>query len=496
MNKIKIIDGIRWYPFLVEKEGRPAHLTLFSQKVTNVRQLYIRMTSNGYKRFATFKSPISLYNYILNTPLDERCFDEIVSDSYQKVRFDIDIELKSEQREQSERNEKSDKRERSEQSKKKVLDELIQNVTDSLITSLFNIIPDLKPEKIMYFSSHGESKRSVHLVFPKYHTSCCDEAKELYRLVTKFIPHKYSQYIDHGIYGNNKSLRIMNCCKWGSDRVKKLNESFILSGNLIKYEGEKPDTNSLRFLSSLISLITDSECLPNLLAKPKNRIKSEMLPGGLVSTCIERARSVLKENYTFEYDGVEGSVIILKRISPSYCKLCNRVHDVQNPYLLLYQQELFFHCRRFEGKTRGLSLGNINDADVYIEENTEVGVKIMNSVDGSKIIKTRGSTFVLGKKDNKIIDIETIDEDDYVEQKTSTVEPVKNTSGVPRTTTKVLQAVTGVPQMTTPGVTLSSSTRISEMLRYNSSKTRSVPRREKEEKKKIQNIINIEKIIW
>lgn len=524
MSSVNIIDGVKWYPYLVEKEGRPSHLVLFSQKLKSARQLYIRMTYNGYKSFASFSCPISLHNYIKRRPAEHRCFDEIISDSYQKVRFDIDIEEKTAT---ANAVSQTDKTKESDQTKIK-LDNLIQNVTDSLITAMFNLIPDLKPERIMYFSSHGDNKRSVHLVFPEYHTSCCGEAQELYRQLMKFVPKQYIQYIDHGIYGDNRSLRLMNCCKWGSNRFKRLNKSFMLSGTEITYEGVKPDTSNVRFISSLISFITDSRCLPNLLA-PKQKIRRELLPGGIVSLCVERAKIMLGDDYTFEYEGVEGSVIILRRIAPSYCRICRRVHDSQHPYLLLYDSELYFNCRRCDKGRLGLSLGDINSKEFTEMKNIEdLSVQITNIEDGGKIVKSRGAIFYLGAKKHslsesssessgssidcpkKLESTETVrvssktkvSKTEVSKTEVSTVkksEAIRNFNASRTTSTSKPSSGPKLSSSSKPssGPKLSSSSTIADIL--NSSHKKDPPRRRplpNHEKKKVRNIINIENIAW
>lgn len=514
MNRVKYVRGIVWYPFLVEKEGRPKDLTLFSQKIKNLRQVYVRSCFNGFKYFASFRSPIDLYQYISSTPISEKCFDEIVSDSYQKVRFDIDINLEDciDQFE--------------------TMDQILQNVIDNLIASLLNILPDLNPSKMMYFSSHNEKKRSVHLVFPEYHTSGCDESKELFRIISKYIPDKYLRYIDHGIYGDNKSLRIMGCTKYGENRFKILNEEFILSGQKIKYQGPKPDTNSVRFISSLISVITDSICLPTVL-KPKLKFKSEILPGGVVSLCIERAKKVLGQNYTFEYERTEGSIIVLNRTAPSFCELCRRIHDSQHPYLLLYENQIYFNCRRCIDKKKGLYLGNIEDAEFDFfrkEESIDEGVRYFQTEDGSEVIKSKGSIFVFPKKFNPQLNIENevlIEKVEKIQkiqkiEKVEKVEKVEKAEKPERPTEFKTQNIRienirrnekteFVEQK--PQIVLSSSSKIAEMFsRSIEKKEKPVPKKrapsngnkrpsfqirkfeESQKKKKISNIINLENI--
>ena len=59
---------------------------------------------------------------------------------------------------------------------------------------------------------------------------------------------------------------------------------------------------------------------------------------------------------------------MLKRTRPSRCKICCRIHENENPYLLVVGDEksVYFHCRRApEGKS--LFLGKLNP-----EENSPI----------------------------------------------------------------------------------------------------------------------------
>lgn len=389
---IKFINGNKWYPFLVEKPERPQHLTLFSQKIRSLRQIYVRLTGkNGDMHYSSFSSPISLYKYIMNFNEQERCFDEVISDSQQKVRFDIDIEKENEE----------DTRD---------LDDILKVVIDSLLSSLFKIIPDLKLERIFYFSSHGETKRSVHIVLPDYHTSNCIEAKELCLMSVKNMPSRYSQFIDSGIYSDNHSLRIMNCCKLNSNRVKRFNRSFYYMGEKIIFNNEDMKnehgdySENTIFINSLISIITDSKRV-NITVNLNKNIKRKNISNPIVSQCLELAKNILGPEFTYEYEDTVGSIIVLKRIAPSFCRICNRVHESQHPFLLYQEANLYFNCRRCTGK-RGLFLGNLcldvsdilNDKEGEEKGENEFDKKEYIEND-EKYISVNGSVFCFGHVD-------------------------------------------------------------------------------------------------
>jgi hypothetical protein len=93
--------------------------------------------------------------------------------------------------------------------------------------------------------------------------------------------------------------------------------------------------------------------IPEQFSKTKTFEKGEDIEHDLAMEAIVMlAHSVgtvpESDNFPFVFDKVDGPFVILKRRKASKCRLCNRVHHHQNPYLLIVPdtKNVFFHCRR------------------------------------------------------------------------------------------------------------------------------------------------------
>jgi len=82
---------------------------------------------------------------------------------------------------------------------------------------------------------------------------------------------------------------------------------------------------------------------------------------------------ISRGNFPFIVRDVKGSIISLKRLKPSFCKICERVHEHENPYLLVIDDNVYFYCRRNTDKNLPLGKININlgGVDEFLEEKTD-----------------------------------------------------------------------------------------------------------------------------
>ena len=55
----------------------------------------------------------------------------------------------------------------------------------------------------------------------------------------------------------------------------------------------------------------------------------------MTNAALKLTKSVLGSQYTFEFESVVGSYIILKRVEPSRCPTCERIHHKQHPFLIV-----------------------------------------------------------------------------------------------------------------------------------------------------------------
>lgn len=71
-------------------------------------------------------------------------------------------------------------------------------------------------------------------------------------------------------------------------------------------------------------------------------------------------KDLYEGDFPFKLSDIKGSLVLLKRYTPSYCKMCDRVHENENPYLVVagYNRDIYFYCRRAD-KGRRLYLGSL-----------------------------------------------------------------------------------------------------------------------------------------
>ena len=84
---------------------------------------------------------------------------------------------------------------------------------------------------------------------------------------------------------------------------------------------------------------------------------------------------------------------MLKRIKPSRCKICCRVHEHENPYLLIIgdERKVYFQCRRAP-EDRKLLLGKLKPDSTNVKE-----VEYKSSPEQEKIntVKVKWTTNVV-----------------------------------------------------------------------------------------------------
>lgn len=308
----------RWYSKLVGDEG------LFNKIGKSDDGVYIcRQTKSWdgqiYRSFRKFDSIVSFFDFMMQTPKNERCFFEVIrGDCFQKPYFDIDI------------------------------DEKLPDLGKGLVEELKKaILKDtrIKEENILVFSSHGERKSSYHVIIDGW----CNPNNYSNEVYCKRVIDRISddttekKYIDSLVYKSIQQLRTLGSTKLDQDRFK------ILEGNDIN-----PRDDRRGFYKNLFrSFVTTTKSCKILmfLEKPK-ATWDQGNQKDLSSSEIESIQGleIIKEEY-FEPQEIIGRMIPLKRKKKSYCKLCDRVHENENPFLTIDEDSnIYFHCRRTKGK--------------------------------------------------------------------------------------------------------------------------------------------------
>lgn len=322
-----------------------------------------------FRYFALFDSYLDFYTYMLQFPIEDRNFFEVVLGNLpQKPHFDIDV------------------------GKKEVDDgdniEYIGNILyQAVIKSSIELLEELSVKinietDILIYISHGENKRSYHIIINNKCHDGNEEAKAFYDAVinkindmfkqneeyVKYI--KYIRFIDRSVYSKKQQFRIMGCQKYGSNRPKRFLESFRYNNILYKHkyieEFRNDDMRKLAILyESLISFVSGCSYIQSLV-KPKiyhNYSTNNRLDDITINRCMKMLKEKMKY-CPFSISGVEEerNTIYLKREAPSHCPICQKKepHESENSLIYITKGKVYWNCLRHDKGIPNLYLGDLS----------------------------------------------------------------------------------------------------------------------------------------
>lgn len=304
----------------------------------------------GYQ-YAAFDNYVHLYNYIMSLSPKDRIFHEIpLHNTLQKPRFDIDIE----------------------DSCSKDFMSIGHIVRDKLLLRIaaeFNKIGvTFSPERnLLIYNTHRKNKYSSHIIVAGLVHSCARQAKEFYLRVTEG-DEQLQMFVDKAVYDKNHSLRMLHCCKLGTGEAKVLEDGVVFDG--VKYEHTykfefDDDTHKAiyQFSESLISHSSTCYIIPDYDIED-SKIDSHPLLDEERSEMEKLLYKHFGDDPPFVPSGYEGNFMWLKRLKPSYCEFCERVHQKMGPMVYVINGSVFWHCRRNGDKKKRLFLGTITSKSV------------------------------------------------------------------------------------------------------------------------------------
>ena len=302
--------------------------------------------------FSVFDSYIELYLYQDQFEPDQRFFYEIIlGDFPQKPHFDVDIKLG--------------------ESFGDSLDLKGELVKNDLLTNIINVMKEHGVEvkidrDILLYTSHGETKRSYHVVIHHYCHANHDQAGAFYRQVTQQMKPENAQYVDAGVYSSKQNFRLMGSQKMGSYRPKLFCQKFIVGekefNHVYDAEFRSDKHKKVELLrESLVSWVRDCQYLPSFQTKEEENRKHKFEEvGDLSNDIIQEAKKLLnRDDFPFVVREIRGNVVSLRRLRPSFCDACKRIHEHENPYLLIVDEYVYFCCRRSSNK---IILGTLEDS--------------------------------------------------------------------------------------------------------------------------------------
>lgn len=288
------------------------------------KYLVISRDCGKTKEYSLFTDEEIFYK-AYSSPLQHRCYYEVIS-GRQKPHFDIDIK--------DEHIENCKERER-----------VGTLVKEKVIEQCHVLIPTLKEESILVFNSHGEHKRSYHIVLNHWYHEDCLEAKAFYGNIISNIPSEYSRYVDPKVYGQNQNFRILGSHKIGSVRPKVFEGDFEDDDAQLLYDSLVSNVKGCKPLYSVESLI------PGLTIgtlAPAIKIKQDVIDTIVYTNDqLESVRVMLQDfaGGIFSIRKCTGYRIELKKNCKSYiCPCCSGEHHTNNSFIYLHNGEVRLKC--------------------------------------------------------------------------------------------------------------------------------------------------------
>ena len=349
----KLLNNVKWYYYLKTKvddnktiyglfEDNP-RMSLGNKLV--ISWSYYDSSANTTQRlYAVFKNYIEFTKYMWKLSQHMRCFYELILGEYpQKPHFDLDLE--------------------------NMTDEKVNEVFNTLINIIIKVLKEHNinldySRDICIYSSHGGNKKSYHIVINHYCHANNKEAKAFYYEVIENLPKEYfeNKWVDPAVYSETQQFRTFASQKVGTERTKVLNTTWYLNGEKIvhKYD-EEGDDEKMFFMIQLEESLVHARTSVCTILPPFETPETFQVGNFTASDDItyEEAKEAMemlaqKGNMTWDnranpyaFDKIEGPFVVLKRMRPSRCKICYRIHHNQNPYLCITpDKNIYFHCRR------------------------------------------------------------------------------------------------------------------------------------------------------
>src|SRR5579875_3588155 len=293
--------------------------------------------------FSCFNSCVDFLNYIKDEDIENLSFFEIIMENQlQKLYFDIDIKLE-------------DFVQKVNQDIKQFKNELISILVDNIILRYKQLSLDIDITKnILIFSSSSKDKKSYHVIVDGYCVTNNKENKKLYELVTSNIPLKYRQFIDDSMFSTKQQFRLYLSQKPKSGRKKRFKKKWKYHDKIINYDfGINDDIDpkvlfSSLFQSSCVSVTTGCKVFTieneEMDLKPRVDLAPVDNHKEILNMLKDSEYSYILNVYKFYQ--VINNYICLKRKMNAYCTICCRVHESENAYMMVINNNVYFVCRR------------------------------------------------------------------------------------------------------------------------------------------------------
>lgn len=195
-------------------------------------------------------------------------------------------------------------------------------------------------------TQHNTPKTSYHLVVKNAYFSSdwVSQMKQFYMLLSKELTYNkalewinlpINKIIDEGLASKNHTLRMPLNSKRGGNKVLFVDSNTRYEDGLVcLYQKQDFDNEQTIVLSNCIYVEP----------KPQKTTVSTYIDipyEELYSRFIEHTGDT-----TLGFDRCDGSTVCLKRLAPSKCYISGQIHESENPFISLFNNGIYFCCRR------------------------------------------------------------------------------------------------------------------------------------------------------
>lgn len=315
---------MKWYNYFNKKgeENLIESETIAEENLMICQQL-------RYRRYTLFKNFNQFTKYFFTQLDEEKCFYEMMREKDgRKPYFDIDIDD-------------------------------ISFDFNSMIDQIKNTIIDMigKKIKIIVFDSSTETKLSFHIVVDDVYLQSYKELLTFYDKVEEKLSNENKMYMDRCVYKSVQQFRIAGSHKYMKNNVKRLRED--LSYRFSVPKRIKTEIGKFNYLlaSSLVTNVSSCRVLCGF--QPVVEEKDLNFSGSANEGDIEDVMKMFYEKYSYgdfsfqECKEKNGNLlIVLRRLNPTYCEICKRIHESENPFITVTGdfRNVVFYCRRTDEK--------------------------------------------------------------------------------------------------------------------------------------------------
>lgn len=247
------------------------------------------------KQYYHFNNAIEMLSWYLSIPDDMRFHNEVIFDTTQKMRLDIDS--------------------------KELLP--LDQWNKILKTCHLLMKKYTKDGNLAVFDMSDDTKKSCHMICTNRAFESNEACKELCMKIRSEME-DLAKYVDTSVYNKIQHFRMYGSRKPNTQRYKICTFS---------------DEPNFTIMHTLLGFTEGLEII-------KVDIPDKPTSDAIVNSPIE----VISKWCHIRH--VDGNRIDLTRTKPSYCETCKRIHESENPFLVIGYKYAFLHCRRsIEGKS-------------------------------------------------------------------------------------------------------------------------------------------------